>query len=78
MTLTAVVALQMYDLLLFGVTGFTGKLAAEYLKERNYPEWAVCGRNEEKVLLESRINQIAEELGKSNCMRCTAIQKSEK
>eukprot|EP00802_Teleaulax_amphioxeia_P010423 Tamp_10451.p1 GENE.Tamp_10451~~Tamp_10451.p1 ORF type:complete len:420 (+),score=111.92 Tamp_10451:1-1260(+) len=39
-----------YDILLFGVTGFTGKLAAEYLKEKNYPiKWGVCGRNEGKV-----------------------------
>lgn len=27
-----------------------GKLAAEYLKEKNYPvKWGVCGRNEQKV-----------------------------
>lgn len=39
-----------HDLVLFGVTGFTGKLVAEYLLEKNYPiKWAVCGRNEEKI-----------------------------
>lgn len=39
-----------YDLVLFGVTGFTGKLAVEYLKSKNYSvKWAVCGRNEDKV-----------------------------
>ena len=30
--------------------GTAGKLAAEYLKEKNYPiKWGVCGRNEGKV-----------------------------
>jgi short subunit dehydrogenase-like uncharacterized protein len=39
-----------YDLLLFGVTGFTGKLAAEYLAKKAYPvKWAACGRNAAKV-----------------------------
>jgi len=44
-----------YDLLLCGVTGFTGKLAAEYLMradlhhEGNPVKWAVCGRNETKI-----------------------------
>jgi len=39
-----------YDIILFGVTGFTGKLAAEYLFEKNYAttsglKWAVSARN---------------------------------
>jgi short subunit dehydrogenase-like uncharacterized protein len=39
-----------YDLLLVGVTGFTGKLAAEYLFSKAYPiRWAVCARNEAKA-----------------------------
>lgn len=40
-----------FDILLFGVTGFTGKLAAEYLLQRNYPDiqWAVSARNVEKA-----------------------------
>ena len=40
-----------YDILLFGVTGFTGKLATEYLLRKNYDiKWGVCGRSEERVL----------------------------
>ena len=40
-----------YDLLLFGVTGFTGKLAAEHLLRKNYDDlkWGVCGRSAERV-----------------------------
>ena len=39
-----------YKVLVFGATGFTGKLCAEYLKE-NYPDlsWAIAGRNEDKL-----------------------------
>ena len=43
-----------YDIILFGVTGFTGKLAAEYLlgKQKQSSgaiKWAVCARNETKA-----------------------------
>jgi short subunit dehydrogenase-like uncharacterized protein len=39
-----------YDIILFGVTGFTGKLAAEYLFERDYKiKWAVSARNADKA-----------------------------
>ena len=43
-----------YDIILFGVTGFTGKLAAEYLfgkqqQSSNTLKWAVCARNEAKA-----------------------------
>lgn len=39
-----------YKVLVFGATGFTGKLCAKYLKE-NYPDlsWAIAGRNEDKL-----------------------------
>ena len=38
-----------YDILLFGVTGFTGKLATEYLLRKNYDiKWGVCGRSAER------------------------------
>ena len=39
-----------YDLVLFGVTGFTGRLAAEHLAttEPNL-RWAACARNEAKA-----------------------------
>jgi short subunit dehydrogenase-like uncharacterized protein len=40
-----------FDIVLFGVTGFTGKLAAEYLARRYGAEiaWAIAGRNREKL-----------------------------
>jgi len=35
-----------YDIVLFGVTGFTGKLACEHLLQKNYPiKWACCARS---------------------------------
>jgi short subunit dehydrogenase-like uncharacterized protein len=43
-------SLKEYDIILFGVTGFTGKLAAEYLFERDYKiKWAVSARNVAKA-----------------------------
>ncbi len=41
-----------YDLVLFGATGFTGKLVAEYLAKHALKQklvWAVAGRNEKKL-----------------------------
>ena len=39
-----------YDLVLFGITGFTGKLCAEYLFERGYGvKWATSARNAAKA-----------------------------
>ena len=40
-----------YDIILFGVTGFTGKLALEYLLEKNYPRlrFGCCARNAAKA-----------------------------
>ncbi len=39
-----------YQIILYGATGFTGRLCAEYLRD-NYPEieWAIAGRNEQKL-----------------------------
>ena len=39
-----------YQIILYGATGFTGKLCAEYLQS-NYPDlvWAIAGRNEQKL-----------------------------
>ena len=39
-----------YQIILYGATGFTGKLCAEYLKN-NYSEikWAIAGRDKEKL-----------------------------
>ena len=40
-----------FDLILFGASGFTGKLVAEYLVG-SYGElnWAMAGRNEDKLM----------------------------
>ncbi|EYF07867.1 saccharopine dehydrogenase family protein [Chondromyces apiculatus] len=41
-----------YDLVVFGATGFTGRLVAEYLARRVSTEpfhWAIAGRSEEKL-----------------------------
>ena len=39
-----------YQVILYGATGFTGKLCAEYFNS-NYPDlsWAIAGRNKEKL-----------------------------
>jgi short subunit dehydrogenase-like uncharacterized protein len=53
-----------YDLLLCGVTGFTGKLAAEHLLAKGYPiKWAVCARNAAKA--KSCLAVLGEQLGKT-------------
>ena len=42
---------KVYDLVLFGATGFTGELAARYLDSTYGPElnWAIAGRNGDKL-----------------------------
>ena len=43
---------KMYDLVVFGATGYTGKLCAEYIST-NLPtnlKWAIAGRSEKKLL----------------------------
>ena len=51
-----------YDIVLFGVTGFTGKLACEHLLSKAYPiRWAVCARSEAKA--RSVLTSIATRLG---------------
>jgi short subunit dehydrogenase-like uncharacterized protein len=39
-----------YQIILYGATGFTGKLCAEYLRD-NYPEikWAIAGRDNQRL-----------------------------
>ena len=40
-----------YDLIIYGATGFTGKLAVKYLDDRKQDiRWAIAGRNKEKLL----------------------------
>ena len=39
-----------YDIIIYGATGFTGKLCAKYLSENtNDINWAIAGRNKEKL-----------------------------
>jgi len=41
-----------YDIILFGATGFTGQITAEYLSQHAVKEnisWAIAGRNKEKL-----------------------------
>lgn len=55
-----------YDLILFGVTGFTGKLAAEYLlshyNSSSSLQWAACARNQAKAqrVLQDIVESISE------------------
>ena len=41
---------RQYQIILYGATGFTGRLCAEYFHS-NYPDlnWAISGRNKEKL-----------------------------
>ena len=45
-----------YDLIIYGASGFTGRLAVEYLDE-NYSDlnWAIAGRDEDKLVNISKI-----------------------
>ncbi|HEY1554631.1 MAG TPA: saccharopine dehydrogenase NADP-binding domain-containing protein [Kofleriaceae bacterium] len=38
-----------FDLVLFGATGFTGRLVAEYVAAHPPPRWAIAGRNRDKL-----------------------------
>ena len=38
-----------FDLVVFGATGFTGRLVAEYLLSKSDLRWAIAGRNEAKL-----------------------------
>ena len=54
-----------YDIVVFGATGFTGALTAEYLANHAPPEtrWALAGRNMSKLKqVRSRLGSAAAEL----------------
>lgn len=38
-----------FDVVLFGATGFTGRLVAEYLAKQKPKRWAIAGRNRDKL-----------------------------
>ena len=58
-----------YDLVLFGATGFTGRLAAKYLAAQygTSINWAIAGRNQ------SRLNEVKAEIVKINA-KCKDIK----
>jgi short subunit dehydrogenase-like uncharacterized protein len=38
-----------FELIVYGATGFTGRLVAEYLAQRGITGWAMAGRNTAKL-----------------------------
>ena len=38
-----------FDIVVYGASGFTGRLVAEYLTERGIKHWAMAGRSLEKL-----------------------------
>ncbi|HUS29891.1 MAG TPA: saccharopine dehydrogenase NADP-binding domain-containing protein, partial [Kofleriaceae bacterium] len=38
-----------FDIVMFGATGFTGQLVAEYIKGKKPARWAIAGRNKAKL-----------------------------
>jgi len=38
-----------FDIIVYGATGFTGRLVAEYLAQRNVTRWAMAGRSLDKL-----------------------------
>jgi short subunit dehydrogenase-like uncharacterized protein len=69
---------RQYDLALFGATGFTGGLTAEYLA-RNAPEglrWALVGRNRDKLeAARGRLAQIAPEAPEPDLLEADAADR---
>ena len=59
-----------FDLIIFGGSGFTGKLVLEYMSEKySHLNWAVAGRNLEKltkIAEDLKINKPILELDSSN------------
>ena len=66
-----------YDVVLFGATGFTGGLTAEYLARSAPPEcrWAVAGRNQAKLdELRSRLAAVNPACGELPLLSCDVEQ----
>jgi short subunit dehydrogenase-like uncharacterized protein len=38
-----------FDIIVYGATGYTGRLVAEYLKDKNGLKWAMAGRSADKL-----------------------------
>ena len=39
-----------FDIIVYGATGYTGRLVAEYLKDKNGLKWAMAGRSADKLV----------------------------
>ena len=66
-----------YDVVLFGATGFTGGLTAEYLAGSAPPEcrWALAGRNQAKLeALRSRLAEVNPTCGDLELLLCDVEQ----
>lgn len=48
---------QDFDIIVYGATGFTGRLVAEYLLSQNTPRWAMAGRSL------SKLQEVRDEIG---------------
>ena len=52
-----------FDLIIFGATGFTGKLVCEYIKKKyskSNLNWGIAGRNKHKLALLKEILTMAD------------------
>ncbi|MEN2785519.1 saccharopine dehydrogenase family protein [Sphingomonas qilianensis] len=49
--------MQDFDIIVYGATGFTGRLVADYLRSHNTPRWAMAGRSLTKL------QQVRDEIG---------------
>ncbi|MGN6103961.1 MAG: saccharopine dehydrogenase family protein, partial [Kofleriaceae bacterium] len=73
-----------FDLVLFGATGFTGRLVADHLKRSPDPlRWAIAGRNRDKlaalelgvpvVLADAHDRRALDELVRRTAVVCTTV-----
>jgi short subunit dehydrogenase-like uncharacterized protein len=63
-----------YDIVIYGATGFTGRLVVEYFISNRAPKglkWAIAGRNKEKL---ADLQQLVKEAGRS----CDLLMGSDK
>lgn len=61
-----------YDIIVWGASGFTGKLSCEYLKQNySHLKWAIAGRNE------SKLNELKKELNLSSDVLIGDIENKE-
>ncbi len=77
-------ATREFDLILFGATGFTGRLVAEYLaRSPDKPRWAIAGRSRAKLealgidapmlVADAHDRQALDALARRSTVMCTTI-----